>query len=204
MSELPIPYYTEDEYLELDRASDIKYEYIDGFIHAMSGGSASHSAIAANITGELTSRLRGRCRVYQSDLKVATGSRLYAYPDVSVVCETPRFRDQSEDTLLNPLLIVEVLSPSTESRDRGRKSILYRQIESLIDYVLVSQHIPFVELYHRNPDGEWVYRSAYGVDESIRLPSVGLVLRLADIYDLVSFPPTETEKPNDDRDDRLI
>ena len=157
MSALPEPYVTVEEYLAAERNAETKSEYLDGYLYAMAGGTPRHSAIAMNVAIELGIQLRDKsCQVYNSDLMVATSpTGLYAYPDVSVVCGEPRFQDNHPDALTNPLLIVEVLSPKTEDRDRGPKFVHYRRIDSLIDYLLVVQDEPYVDHYQRQSGDRW-------------------------------------------------
>ncbi len=174
---------TPEEYLAFERAAHEKHELIDGEIVAMSGGSPQHVLIANNIGGELRSLLRlGPCRVFGSDLRVQiSDSDLYTYPDVTVVCESPRFEDDRRDSLVNPLVIFEVLSDSTESYDRGEKFARYRTLPSLADYVLVSQKRPLVEHFHRQGDGSWLLR-AFGAGERLPLPSLGCEIAVDEIY----------------------
>ena len=141
MSALPITYYTPEEYLEMEQAAEFKHEYCAGEIFAMAGAKRAHNLITTNTLTALVNQLRDKdYEVYANDMRVqGNQSREYSYPDVVVVCGQPQFRDSREDTLLNPLVIVEVLSPSTEAYDRGDKLLRYRQIESLTDYVLISQ-----------------------------------------------------------------
>lgn len=174
-----------DEYLERERAAEAKSEYIDGALRAMSGASPAHVLITANIVGMLYQQLRDRpCRVYGSDLKVRVGpARTYVYPDIVAVCDQPEFGDGG-DVLLNPALILEVLSPSTEAYDRGRKFRDYIRQASLREYVLVSQDSMTVERYSRQGD-LWVYTTVSGPDGVMELPSIGCQLALRDVYDKV-------------------
>ena len=178
---------------------EYKSEYLEGRVYAMAGGRPEHAAITMNIGGELRAQLRGGpCRVYSGDLKVGTpDSRLFAYPDLSVVCGEARFRDERRDVLVNLTLLVEVLSPSTEAHDRGKKFSRYRQIGSLTDYLLVSQDEPFVDHYEIHDGGRWVMVSASGLDGVLELPALGVTFRLSDVYDGIVFPPEEeTEAKN--------
>jgi Uma2 family endonuclease len=195
MSELPVSYLSVEDYLSLDRDSETAIEYMDGMVYAMAGGSPNHALIAMNLARELGGHVKGKCRVFSSDLRVGYASRMYVHPDLTLVCQTPVYDDESGDTLINPLLVVEVLSPSTESRDRGRKLFHYLQIESLTDYLLVSQDEPRIELYHRKPDGEWVYLNVYGREERIEIPSIGFHLSLTDVYDFVEFGVAMDQPP---------
>ena len=190
MSSLPKPYYTPEEYLERERQADYKSEYFAGGIFAMAGATRTHNLISSNVSASLTTQLRDRpCEVYANDMRVqADGARQYSYPDVVVVCGEAQFRDGREDTLSNPVVIVEVLSPSTEASDRGEKFMRYRQIPSLTDYVLLSQNARHVEHFAKQPDGSWRMTEAKG-DDTILLSSIGCVLPLADAYNKVTPEP---------------
>ena len=191
MASAPIQktYLTVEEYLALERQSETRNEYIDGEIAAMTGGTSCHSLITANLTGELRQRLKPRtCRVYSGDLKVRIPeSNLYVYPDVSVVCGEPQFEDGERDVLLNPTLIVEVLSPTTESYDRGKKFESYQTLESLKEYVLVAQDRPRVEHYLRQDGHVWLYTDVSGLESTVSFASIGCQVPLAEIYDKVTF-----------------
>jgi Uma2 family endonuclease len=152
---------TPEEYLAFERASDQKHEYADGEVFAMSGGTREHSLIGQNTARELGNVLLDRpCEVHGSDMRIKiVATKRYFYPDVSVICGKPRFEDDTRDTVLNPRVVVEVLSDSTERYDRGEKFAHYRTVDSLLDYVLLSQTEPLVEHYRRQPDGAWVYRA---------------------------------------------
>lgn len=179
-----------EEYLAFERASDEKHEYVDGEIFAISGGTYEHSLLCSNVAYELRHALIDRpCDVLGSDMKikVATTNRFF-YPDASVVCGDPIFGDEVRDSVLNPKLIVEVLSDSSERYDRGEKFAHDRRVESLQEYVLVSQKEPLVEHYSRQADGVWLYR-ALGRGERLVLPSVGCALAVDRIY-LKVFPPS--------------
>lgn len=184
-------FYTEAEYLALEETAVEKSEYVDGEIRAMSGGSEPHAFIPVNIGGELRTALRGRgCRVLSSDMKIWAAG-VYYYPDLSVVCGPSTYRGRSKYTVTNPILVVEVLSPSTESKDRGEKFIRYQQIETLRSYLLVSQTEPRVELFERGENGHWDYTMVVGLDSMIALPSLGVTLALSEIYDQVEFTDAE-------------
>ncbi|MBV9848529.1 MAG: Uma2 family endonuclease [Armatimonadetes bacterium] len=182
--------YTEDEYFEIEQNAFGRWEYVDGEIRAMSGGTDEHSAIASNIVTALTVALRGAgrrtCRVFNSDLKVHTGDGINTYPDVSVVCGPRVYHRGRRDVITNPLLIVEVLSDSTEGYDRGEKFDHYGTIPTLADYLLAAQDEARVLLYTRQPD-RWDLRAVSGLANSIYLPSVDVTLALSDIYDLSEF-----------------
>jgi Uma2 family endonuclease len=180
---------TEAEYLAFDRASDVKHEYYRGEIFAMSGASRKHNVISGNTYASLHAQLRGRpCEKYQAEMRVRVArTRLYTYPDITVVCGEPHFADNEFDTLLNPTLLVEVLSPSTERYDRGRKFQHYREIDSLREYVLIAQDQPRIERFLRQDDGTWLLSDASGLEGRIELASIGCTLALADVYEQVTF-----------------
>jgi Uma2 family endonuclease len=183
MASLPIPRITEEEYLRLDRAAETKSEFVDGEIFAMSGGSFPHSILAVKWMGELLSKLRGRnCVVFNSDERVRTpGSGSYVYPDVSVVCGKPQSHRASDDILTNPVVVIEVLSPSTEDYDRGKKFALYREIASLQDYLLVHSDEVHVESFTRQPEG-WLLREYRGAEAAVPIASIDCAVLLGDVY----------------------
>jgi Uma2 family endonuclease len=156
----------------------------------MAGGTANHGLISGNVLVALKTALRARgCRVFPSDMRIKSPSGLYTYADVSVVCGEPQHEGSKHDVLLNPLLVVEVLSDSTESYDRGRKSVHYRQIPSLRGYLLVSQNESRLELLSREAEGPWVLTEAATGD--LYLPAVGCSLNVEDVYDQVELPPAD-------------
>ena len=192
MAAHPQPKFTEEQYLALERAADYKSEFVGGFIYAMAGATLEHVAITANVVIALGSQLRGTpCRAFSADLRVRVApTGMYTYPDVLVLCGEPEFHDGRRDTVTNPTLIVEVLSPSTEAYDRGDKFAHYRTVETLREYVLVSQDRRRVERYLRQSDGEeWRYRAVEGVEAELPLESVNAVLRLFDVYDRIEIAP---------------
>lgn len=195
MSSLAKQYYTPEQYLALERKAEYKSEYINGEIYAMSGASREHNLIGGNIFAALHSQLRGEpCEVYSSDMRVKVHhTGMYTYPDVAVVCGEPRFEDKVLDTLVNPTVIIEVLSPSTEAYDRGDKFAHYRRLESLTDYVLVAQDKVRVEHFARSNDrsGEWIFTEVSDLDGTLRLASIGCEMALRDIYDKIKFPNNE-------------
>ena len=176
-------YITPQEYLALERKAHCKSEYLDGHIIAMSGASFKHSLIISNISGELHLQFKGRgCSVHTNDMRVRPNPRdSYFYPDVVVVCGEPQFEDEAFDTLLNPIVIVEVLSPSTEAYDRGEKFRRYQQLASLKEYVLVSQDKVWVE-HHRLHGAQWILSHYRTLEEVLPLPSIGCEVPLRDIY----------------------
>jgi Uma2 family endonuclease len=188
MATAALTYYTPEEYLALERHAEFKSEYIDGRIIAMTGASEPHSAITGSFYVALYTRLRtGPCRLYIGDMRVQVErGRRYTYPDLVAVCGERQFADSVHDLLLNPTLIVEVLSPSTEAYDRGEKFQHYRAIESLQEYVLVAQNQPLVERYVRNGQF-WTLSTISGLDASVELTSVGCTIPLREIYENVEF-----------------
>jgi Uma2 family endonuclease len=170
-------------YLVRERAAEERHEYFDGRIVAMAGGTTPHAAIAQNIGAHLYFRVRGGCRVFQSDLKVqAAGGSAFMYPDVFVLCGEPGYIDRTHDVVTNPTVVFEVLSKSTERHDRTTKAAAYRQIPSLHAYVLVSQKEPRVEVYTREADGRWSCAMYRQLGDTVPLPAIGCELTLAEIY----------------------
>jgi len=194
LSTQPKPFLTPEQYLEIERKAEFKSEYYQGEMFAMAGGTRPHSRLAANLLRDLGNDLRGgRCEIYTSDMRVrvsATG--LYTYPDVTVVCGEPRLLDPRNDTLLNPTFIAEILSPSTEGFDRGRKFEHYRSIESLSEYLLVAQDRVHADLYTRQPDGRWLLSEAGRLEDTLELASIGCRLSLADLYEKVDLTAPTT------------
>jgi Uma2 family endonuclease len=182
---------SEAEYLEIERRAEFKSEYLDSEMFAMSGGTSAHSLIAANLIFAMRTQLKScPCRVYTSDMRVKVqASGLYTYPDVSVARGQDQFDDEQEDTLLNPTVIVEILSDSREAYDRGRKFALYRQLPSLREYLLVNQHQPLVEQFVRQESGEWLLRAFSGLESKLSLPSLNITIAIADVYTDVRFVP---------------
>lgn len=181
--------YTAKQYLELERRANYKSEFVNGQIYAMSGANRIHNQITFNLAGLLHTQLRGRpCEAYVTDMRVkisATG--MYAYPDVAALCAEALFEDKQLDTLINPTLIVEVLSPSTEAYDRGGKFSHYRKIQSLIEYVLIAQDRYSVERFLRQ-ENQWLFSEFSKQSDVVHLQSIQCDLLLLDIYDKVSIP----------------
>ncbi len=179
------------EYLAFEETATDRHEFHDGEVLAMSGGTARHSLIAANVNGEVRQRLKGSpCRVLESNMRVTTRSNSrFVYPDGLVVCGTFEFhpQDRGETTLTNPRVVFEVLSPSTEAYDRGEKFNHYRRIESFEEYILVSQRRPLIESFHRQADGAWSIQSWEGLDAVARIRCVEIDLPLAEVYAGVTF-----------------
>ena len=198
---LPVekPRYTVTDYLQLERSAQERHEYRDGEILLMAGGTADHSLILVNVIGELRNRLKGKpCRAYESNLRIRIPRTvLYTYPDISVICG-PRQSDPTDpsgETMTNPRLIVEVLSPSTEAYDRGEKFDRYRKLDSLQEYVLVSQSTPRIETFLRQPEGNWLLTPISGITAVAKLRSIDVELPLAEVYAGVEFPPQEDAVP---------
>ena len=190
--------FTPQEYLALERKSETRNEYYNGEIFAMAGASREHNLIVANLLRDIGNQLEDRpCESYPGDMRVsieATG--LYTYPDVSVVCGEPRFQDSEVDTLLNPTVIIEVLSPTTAAYDRGDKFRHYRRIDSLREFVLISQDRIMVERYTRRGN-DWVLSDLTDPDQVLKLESIGCQIPLGRIYAKIKFPePGATEEPN--------
>lgn len=201
--------YSVEEYLALERQADERHQYLDGEIFEMSGESLAHSRIGINFLGELHSQLKGKpCEALSPNMKVRSGpylkgqrntKGLFSYADLTVVCGQPLFHDEHQDVLLNPTVIVEVLSPSTSDFDHGEKFFRYRQwIDTLADYVLAWQSAPLIEHYQRQPGGTWLLKQTEGLDASLYLASIDSALKLGDIYDRVSFPPPDALLTNDE------
>lgn len=180
---------TPEQYLEFERKSKAKHEYFAGTMFLMAGGSARHNRIAGSTYAALYAQLRRRhCNVYSSDMRVKiVQTGLYTYPDVSVVCGNEQYEDSKEDTLLNPIVIIEVLSPSTEKHDRGKKFQHYRTLLSLREYLLIAQDECHIERYTRQPDNTWVFSEVTGRDQMIELSSIQCVLEVAEVYEKVDF-----------------
>lgn len=183
------PYVTAEEYLARERAAEYKSEYYDGEIFAMAGASEPHNLIAYNISGEFYTQLKQRpCKAYSSDMRLnVSPSGLYTYPDVVVVCGEAQFEDDEFDTLLNPTLIVEVLSKSTESRDRSTKFEHYSKLASLQEYLLVAQDRLRVELFTKEGKGRWSLSVFENLEDVLKLASIDCALALKDIYAKVNL-----------------
>lgn len=196
MSTVPKPYITPEEYLHRERKAEFRSEYFRGETFAMAGASANHNLIVLNAGASLREQLKKKpCRVYPSDLKLcveATG--LYTYPDLSVVCGDPQLESDAGDVLLNPVVLVEVLSDSTEAYDRGKKFEHYRTIPSLMHYVLIAQDRHSIDCFTRSPDGDWRLTSCQGSDGHIELASIDSQLAATEVYDKVVFTEQATDQ----------
>jgi Uma2 family endonuclease len=186
---------TPAQYLEQERLAPFKSEYIDGEVFSMAGASWEHTLIKDNFARELGNRLKGgRCIALSSDLRVKVDqAKMYAYPDIVVVCEEPKFEDDLFDTLLNPKVIVEVLSDSTGRYDRGGKFRSYQHLPTFVEYFLVSQSQPLIERYVRKTDGSWSPSFVAGLESEMTSESLGICIPLADVYARVKFPPFAVE-----------
>ena len=180
--------YTPAEYLALEEKAQTRSEYWNGEIVAIAGGNINHQQIVSNLTVEITNKVKGRCRVFPSEMKVWVKKRdKFFYPDLTVICGQPSFYKNRRDTIDNPRLIIEVLSKSTTSFDRAEKFLSYQTLESLEEYVLVSQEKAIIEQHIKREDGNWIYQATIGVESSVTFPSVETTLTLKGIYDLVEF-----------------
>ena len=185
--------YSLEEYLALERGSDVKYEYWDGEIFAMSGGTLWHDVVTANTYNALHDELKAKpCRALTGNMQIKTPKALpYRYADGSVVCGKPEVeRFHGNDLLLNPVLLYEVLSPSTEAYDRGDKFTVYKSIASLREYLLIAQHRPHVAHYVKQDSGIWHFMEYNDLKDSVYLPTIECALTLSYIYQDVEFPPT--------------
>jgi Uma2 family endonuclease len=194
-----IPTYSEDEYLAMERAADVRHEYLDGQVFAMAGEGGPHGDVTVNLVILFGGQLKGTpCRVRTKDTKVRSGlsrrspkspSLLFSYPDIVIICGEPEYHDAFRDVILNPTAMVEVMSPATEAFDRGEKFTRYQLYNpTLTDYLLVSQDRPQLEHYSRLGDDAWCYRRHTGLKAVVEIPSIGCKLKLADVYDRVVFP----------------
>ncbi len=195
MSSIPNHLLNAEEYLAFERRSQIRSEFYQGEMFAMTGASRKHNLITLNIARRISEAFDNRpCETYSNDMRVKVSfSGLYTYPDVVATCESPEFEDDFVDTLLNPQAIVEVLSESTEAYDRGKKFAHYRRIPSLKDYLWVSQDRVLVEHYMRESNNCWLLTEAYQLEDSVNLLSIDCRLRLADIYAKVDLSLPEAE-----------
>jgi len=185
MQQIAESFIFESEYLEMEEISEIKHEYYQGEIFAMAGASEKHNLIVTNVITALNTQLKKRpCRVYPGNMRLKieeTG--LYTYPDVMAVCGEREFSNEKKNTLLNPDVIIEVLSDSTEGYDRGEKSRHYRQIDSLKEYILISQNFRRIERYSRNHDHKWLLTESDKTDGIILLENIGCELSIPEVYD---------------------
>jgi Uma2 family endonuclease len=190
--------YTVQEYYALERVADYKSDFYAGEIFAMAGGTVRHSLICSNLVREVGNGLKGKpCRAYESNLRLKTKyTGLRTYPDVSVYCGALERdeEDPASETVTNPSVLFEVLSPSTEGYDRGLKAENYRRIESLQAYVLVSQATAHLEIYERQANQTWLLREEHGIESVLAIRAIGVDLPLAEVYDGVDFNAVEAEQ----------
>lgn len=195
MTAQPKQNYSVEAYLELERTGSLKHEYYRGKIFALAGSSEAHNLILTNLLTTLNLQLRKRpCKVYPSDMRLKipkTG--LYTYPDISIVCGGPQFDDSQRDTLLNPLVVIDILSPSTERYDRGKKFQNYRTVASLQEYLLVSQDEHRVEYYTNQNNGNWLLATYEHLNTTLYLKAIDCTLALEDIYDKVDIELFDNE-----------
>ncbi|WP_298610068.1 Uma2 family endonuclease [uncultured Thiothrix sp.] len=179
--------FTPSEYLQQERHSSERHEYIQGQIYSMAGASREHNQLVFNLAGLLHAQLRQRpCSAFVADMRVRTRiNEAYFYPDLSVVCGAMQFEDETSDTLTNPILIIEVLSPTTEGYDRGAKFAHYRRLESLREYILVAQDRVSIERYTRNAQGQWLLSEATELEQTLQLEAIGCELGVKAVYEKV-------------------
>ncbi|WP_295406307.1 Uma2 family endonuclease [uncultured Thiocystis sp.] len=195
MSLQPKTAYSFDDYLAVEReAVDTKHEYVAGHVYAMTGASYHHNLIAANLVRRLGNQLdAGPCTVLSNDMRVRVeAADASTYPDVVALCDEPAFHDERSDVLTNPILLIEVLSPSTEGYDRGGKFALYRALPSLRQYVLVAQDRYSVDVFTRRDDNRWVLTAYSEPDDLIRFDAIACAVPMSEIYARVRFEPEET------------
>ncbi len=194
MSAVPIPKYSPAEYLALEENCDYRSQYYYGEIFAMAGASRRHNVIAMNISARLHAALRERgCEIYQTDMRVKVSSDLYTYPEVVIVCGEPQIERLHGENLLNPLILIEVMSPSTEKFDRGDKSRLYRLMPSVKEYLLVSQEKTHVEHFIRQENGDWLLKESSEMTDIVNFPSIDCSLSIAEIYERIDLTEPVTE-----------
>ncbi len=183
MASLSAPPLTEEQYLSLERQAETKSEFRNGQMLAMAGGSLNHSLLASRMGSLLDRQAPPGCRIFNADLRIKVPSaRLYTYADCGVFCGEPQFAGNRQDVILNPLLIVEVLSPSTEGYDRGKKFEFYRTIESFREYLIVHQDRRHLEHYSKQEDGSWLLREYAGAESLVAIDRLGVQFSLADLY----------------------
>ncbi len=188
--------HTPEEYLESERQAATKNEYLAGEIHALAGASERHNLIAINAAYLLVGQLKGRpCKTYSNDMRVKVDfSGLYTYPDVVVVCGKPQFEDRNLDTLLNPTVLIEVLSESTAAYDRGSKAEHYRTLATLSDYLLIDQNTVHIEHFQRQTEEQWLLSDYRSLDATVLLNSIACHLPLSELYDKVDWPEESERK----------
>jgi len=175
--------YTPEEYLALEERAEYRSEYEDGEIVQMAGGSLSHQRITSNVSRFIGNKISADCDSLPSEMKIRVESfKKFYYPDITVFCGEPAFYKKRNDTITNPILIVEVLSDTTEAKDRGEKFFAYQTLDSLREYVLISQNRAVVEQFIKQPDGSWKYLATIGLESLLNLESINVGLTLQEIY----------------------
>jgi len=194
MSTVPKPYLTPKQYLAQERQADFKSQYFQGEIFAMAGASRQHNLIVGNLVGEIRNALKDRtCEVYPSDMRVKVSpTGLYTYPDATIVCGEVELEDDHGDTLINPTVLLEVLSDSTESYDRGSKFRQYRQLDSLKEYVMIAQDRVSVECYVRQDDDQWLLRETRLIEQTVRFDSIDVTVPVAEIYRNIQWEDSDS------------
>ncbi len=188
--------YTPEEYLEFERSSIERHEFWDGYIFQTAGESLSHSRICVNLTREASFGLLGKsCEALSPNMKVRTSTAsLFSYPDLTIVCGEPLFHDRKKDVVINPRMIFEVLSPSTERYDRSKKFQRYKLgNETLTDYILIAQETVLVEHFHKDQNGKWIYENYSELNDVLRLPEIELEIALEKLYDRIKLQPATGE-----------
>ncbi len=182
-------HYTIEEYLEMEKASTVKHEYFQGEIFAMSGAAFNHNLIFSNVFGLLFSKLKGsKCIPFGSDMRMnIPENTLFTYPDISIYCDEIKHLTEDKDTILQPTIIIEILSPSTKNYDRGKKFKLYKDIPSLKEYIMIDSDSVLVEAYYISDEQNWILNKYEELSDRLRLASMGFDLALSDIYSHVSF-----------------
>lgn len=191
MSQRILTYISPEEYLERERQAEYKSEYLNGEIFAMSGASRAHNLITMNLSVQFGLQLKGKpCEAYAGDMRLRVRSaNFYTYPDLVVVCGTPQFEDRELDTLLNPTVIIEVLSKSTERYDRMAKTFYYRTLDSLAEHLLVAQHAVHIEQFVKQANGDWLLIEHTSPEQIVKLASINCSLQVTDVYEKVTLDP---------------
>lgn len=188
MSAAPVSKLSAEEYLEMDRAAELKSELHDGQVFPMVAVSFRHARIASGMSSAIRTRIRGKdCSEAIAPIRVRVSPSQFCYPDIVVVCGEAQLTDENVDTLVNPKVVVEVLSPSTEDYDYGGKFVLYRKLESLVEYLLVAQSEPKVEIFRKQSHSSWHLDTVCGLDASIQIGALGIEIPLAEIYEGIKF-----------------
>ena len=180
---MPIPKLSVEEYLAVDRAAERRSEYHDGELFPVPAASWAHARVSANTIHRFSERLYGHpCHVADASVRLRVSPTQFVYPDLVVVCGDPAFTDEEQDTITNPKVIVEILSPSTADYDYGGKFALYRRLPSFEEYLLIAQEEPLIEVFRKTPDGRWILSSYAGLESTVRVESLDIALPLAEIY----------------------